>query len=655
MVMETEDTEDSNHSEKTCTSVITMTNYFWNSKRIPEQLPHDLSTTEKPLPERFEPQEKKCPYCPGPSPPDLVELKCITRHAMVYGMFTMNKGIPVYAKKCPVCRMLVRFQEYLSGFHNFNDKVILTVPLCSLLTTGLSKQKHSQELMHVGWHGKLLLGKADSGKSEMPWLTDNNAQKVLCPWIVGKEDSPERGWHFILWVFDVPAKEVRIYDNTQHHITIRNADMDILKEAFKQHESLDGWTISNPQQWTKNDETCKHKRNLSVYKRSVLKQAGNPRHFWEKKREAKRLTEHNELGEELLNWRQRQYGSVSGLELQAEENQVNALIYTMGKEAEDILTSLRLTPDEAKHCGYGELHSEMIRDRLVVGLRDKRLSEQLQLDPRLTLEKAITHMRQSDLVKKQQELLKSNFKSEPAVDVGAVHVQQRPRDKGRAKPQSKGGFRTPVKHTEQGRANPSKRCGKVPFHSKYQCPAGEEKGEDSDIAFLGTVNTEPADAPWLIKVKADDNEVLFKVDTGADVTVVPEELYRRGKFSRLENITKILHGPGQEALTVVGMFPAKLTVNRKSTTQDIYVVSGLKTALLGRPAIQALGVIARIDMVCLNSQESVKKQFPELFEGLGKLEGEYEIALKPDAIPFSLSTPRRIPLPLMSKVKQELE
>ncbi|KAI4891177.1 hypothetical protein NFI96_016486 [Prochilodus magdalenae] len=77
----------------------------------------------------------------------------------------------------------------------------------------------------------------------------------------------------------------------------------------------------------------------------------------------------------------------------------------------------------------------------------------------------------------------------------------------------------------------------------------KEKGEDSDIAFLGTVNTEPADAPWLIKVKADDNEVLFKGDTGADVTVVPEELYRRGKFSRLENTTKILHGPGKNIAT----------------------------------------------------------------------------------------------------------
>ena len=37
----------------------------------------------------------------------------------------------------------------------------------------------------------------------------------------------------------------------------------------------------------------------------------------------------------------------SGLETQAEENQVNALIYTMGEAAEDVLTSLHLTDAQA--------------------------------------------------------------------------------------------------------------------------------------------------------------------------------------------------------------------------------------------------------------------------------------------------------------------
>ena len=42
----------------------------------------------------------------------------------------------------------------------------------------------------------------------------------------------------------------------------------------------------------------------------------------------------------------------------------------------------------AERCSYGQLTSEMIRDRLVVGIRDLALSERLQLNPDLTLEKA---------------------------------------------------------------------------------------------------------------------------------------------------------------------------------------------------------------------------------------------------------------------------
>ena len=52
----------------------------------------------------------------------------------------------------------------------------------------------------------------------------------------------------------------------------------------------------------------------------------------------------------------------------------------------------------AEHCGYGELHDEMIQDRLVVRILDKKLSERLQLDADLTLEKAVAGVRQSEMV-----------------------------------------------------------------------------------------------------------------------------------------------------------------------------------------------------------------------------------------------------------------
>ena len=51
----------------------------------------------------------------------------------------------------------------------------------------------------------------------------------------------------------------------------------------------------------------------------------------------------------------------------------------------------------------------MIRDRIVVSLKDASLSEKLQPDSELTLEKAILKARQSEMVKKQQQELRSQF------------------------------------------------------------------------------------------------------------------------------------------------------------------------------------------------------------------------------------------------------
>ena len=89
------------------------------------------------------------------------------------------------------------------------------------------------------------------------------------------------------------------------------------------------------------------------------------------------------------------------------ENQVNTLVYSTG----DFIMELYVL---AEHCQFGALKEELIRDRIVVGLRKKRLSEKVQPDPNLTLEKAINLVRQSESVKKQQSVLHSTKKSDAA-------------------------------------------------------------------------------------------------------------------------------------------------------------------------------------------------------------------------------------------------
>ena len=84
----------------------------------------------------------------------------------------------------------------------------------------------------------------------------------------------------------------------------------------------------------------------------------------------------------------------------------------------------------------------------------------------------------------------------------------------------------------------------------------------------------------------------------------------------------------------------------------MYVIRNLKRPLLGRPAIEALKIVSLVEPV---SESNIAKQFPRLFKRLGKMEGYYEIRLKDDVKPFALSTPRGVALPLLSKVKAELQ
>ena len=70
--------------------------------------------------------------------------------------------------------------------------------------------------------------------------------------------------------------------------------------------------------------------------------------------------------------------------------------------AEQFITSLFALPD---NCNYGDLRDEFIRDRLVVGIKDAALSEHLQIDADLTLDRTMKAVRQREAIQEQQTVL----------------------------------------------------------------------------------------------------------------------------------------------------------------------------------------------------------------------------------------------------------
>ena len=431
--------------------------------------------------------------------------------------------------------------------------------------------------------------------------------------------------------------------------------------------------------------------------------------------------------EEWPKWVRRfeRFRHASGLTASEEEAQVNTLIYCMGDQADDILRSFQLAEADAKvydtvkakfdahfvkrrnviferakfnnrrqeqgepvdafitalyglveHCGYGELHDEMIRDRIVVGLRDPSLSESLQLDPTLTLEKAVTKVRQREAIKKQQPLIRSAGGSRVGNEalVGMVQRKRKwlPRDSKQTQKTA---------HPQANRKSDAcSRCGKSPSHDRQHCPARdaicrkcskcghyqsvcrsagvsgvhlESHEDDTDSAFLGGVGNK-GNNPWSISLTLNDVQMEFLIDTGAEVTVISEASHETIGSPSLSLPKKTLKGPDNHTLPVAGYFAGRLHQGTRTVEQEIYVVRNLHKQLLGRPAIEALELAVRVGPIEVGEKSPVE-QFPKLFTGLGKLEGDYSIQLREDAKPFALSVPRQVAIPLKDRVKEELE
>ena len=415
-------------------------------------------------------------------------------------------------------------------------------------------------------------------------------------------------------------------------------------------------------------------------------------------------------------WKRRfdQFRSASGLEGESEAKQISTLLYCMGDEAEMVLSSTGITDAQRRtyrtvcekldgffkvrrnviferarfnkrnqlpgepaeryimelynlieNCKYGDLAPEMMRDRLVVGIRDEALSEKLQLDPELTLEKAKKMIRQREAVHEQLQTLKEEpDKAMDAMSAGPGNSRRQ----------------------KNGQQRQCMRCGKGQ-HPRDRCPAKEalchrcqRKGHysaqcrsrtvagvsgrdqeddtntganaDADSVFLGDVSS-CQERSWKAKLQLNGTECAFKLDTGAEVTAISDQTYEAmNKKVPLTTPRKKLFGPAHVALEVMGQFDGMLVFQGKTSKQAVYVVKNLKTNLLGLPAITSLHLVARLDAT---SMCEVQEEFPTVFEGLGNLGEPYHIQLQPDAKPYALFTPRNIPLPLRPKVELELQ
>ena len=91
--------------------------------------------------------------------------------------------------------------------------------------------------------------------------------------------------------------------------------------------------------------------------------------------------------------------------------------------------------------------------------------------------------------------------------------------------------------------------------------------EDDKEFFFGEIHIDKfesdAPRPWKAGIEVNGQVVNFKLDSGADVSVLPERVYQVLHVN-LEPTNKVLLGPCNYKLNCIGKFKAKLAVNQKS-------------------------------------------------------------------------------------------
>lgn len=171
--------------------------------------------------------------------------------------------------------------------------------------------------------------------------------------------------------------------------------------------------------------------------------------------------------------------------------------------------------------------------------------------------------------------------------------------------------------------------------NKVTAPYEEDGG--SEAHFLGEItDADDSNDAWIVKLPIQDIEIDFKIDSGADTTVVPEKTFNKLKHRpQLRKQTRRLVSPGG-TLDCIGHFIATIVRQGKKFRFKVNVLKGSHSShLLSRNVAAATGLIKGIGEV---KSTDIKDPHPE---EVGKLNIKpIKITLKEDAVPYSVTTAR---------------
>ena len=336
-------------------------------------------------------------------------------------------------------------------------------------------------------------------------------------------------------------------------------------------------------------------------------------------------------------------------------------------DGEPIDTFVKRLKTQATKCDFGELRDRMLLCRIVFGLTDGKLKERLLRDKNVKLESALDDIRAAEITKQQMSRMAAGdttMKTVNEINDAAVSTVQ----------SQSGATQNKTRSNTRKDNIDCKFCGYT--HAKGRCPAygetchncgkknhfekvckgkalAEKQMNSLFIGAVGALSNESKLKSWILPMKVSDkgkaNDIQFKIDTGAETNCINLRTVQ-SLGATLKPTSVCLYGYNKTKIKNVGA--VQLTVNHKEHSQSVHfeVVDEDLPPILGLEAAESFGLIRRVDQL----STSILQEFPEVFEGVGRLDGEHEICVDENVKPV-VHHPRRVPLSMLDKVKKELD
>ena len=342
-----------------------------------------------------------------------------------------------------------------------------------------------------------------------------------------------------------------------------------------------------------------------------------------------------------------------------------------GESFEEYINCLRQL---IKTCNYTpNISDSLLRDRLVLGIKNKKCREELIQDGQLTLKTCIDKCRAAESSVEQ-------LKSMGGVEAEAHAVQHKKKKDFKAKHRDS-------KEKSRKKDIKCKFCGRLHEMIKEKCPAyGDtcsfcdgknhwervclKKKHQEKAHMIGQQDSDTDSDEYVFSVGRGDSKiikaemiiegkpVICQIDSGASVNVISVKHVGNRKLSNTKTSLHVYNGAAIETLGKVDLDIHNPKTNQTWTTEFMVVKQDL-TTLLGKTTSESMNLITvhynHLSIAQVEDTANVELGYEDVFASeQGSLPGIAHFQVDEAAIP-SVSASGRIPLAMKTRVKEELE